>query len=61
MKVDREISDSWSELAFQDLLIDVAAVVVATELDQASYVIDAERAYVASLEISVQSRSEPWE
>jgi len=29
--VDKEIVDSWTELAFQDLLIDVAAVVAATE------------------------------
>jgi len=49
MKVDMEISDSWSELAFQDLLIDVAAVVAATELDQATNGIDAERPYMASL------------
>jgi hypothetical protein len=31
MKVDMEIFDSWSESALQDLLIDVAAVAVATE------------------------------
>ena len=34
MKVDEEIFDSWSELALQDLLIDVAAVVAATEPDR---------------------------
>jgi hypothetical protein len=35
MRVDEEISNSWSELAIQDLLIDVAAVVDATESDRA--------------------------
>jgi hypothetical protein len=35
MKVDEGISDSWSEFALQDLLIDVAAVVDATESDRA--------------------------
>jgi hypothetical protein len=35
MKVDKEIFDSWSELALQDLLIDVAAVVAATEPNRA--------------------------
>ena len=33
MKVDEEIFNSWSELAIQDLLMDVAAVVDATETD----------------------------
>jgi hypothetical protein len=31
MKVDKENADSWTESALQDLLIDVAAVVAATE------------------------------
>jgi len=35
MKVDEEILNSWSEVAIQDLLIDVAAVVEATESDRA--------------------------
>ena len=34
MKVDEEIFNSWSELAMQDLLIDVAAAVDATESDR---------------------------
>lgn len=33
MKVDEEISNSWSEVAIQELLMDVAAVVDATETD----------------------------
>jgi hypothetical protein len=36
MKVDMEILDSWSGFAFQDLLIDVTAVVAATESDRTS-------------------------
>jgi hypothetical protein len=43
MRVDEEISDSWSELVLQDLLIDVAAVVAATEPDRATSGNDAER------------------
>jgi len=35
MKVDMETFDSWSDFAFQDLLIDVTAVVAATEHDRA--------------------------
>jgi hypothetical protein len=35
MKVDEKIFNSWSELAMQDLLIDVAAAVDATESDRA--------------------------
>jgi hypothetical protein len=35
MKVDEEIFNSWSELVMQDLLIDVAAAVGATESDRA--------------------------
>jgi hypothetical protein len=35
MKVDGEIFNSWSEVAMQDLLMDVAAVVHATEPDRA--------------------------
>jgi hypothetical protein len=35
MRVDDEIFNSWSELAMQDLLIDVAAAVDATESDRA--------------------------
>lgn len=31
MKVDKEQLDSWTESALQDLLIDIAAVVAATE------------------------------
>ena len=31
MKVVNEIVDPWTELAFQDLPLDVAAVVIATE------------------------------
>jgi hypothetical protein len=31
MKIDEEIFNSWSEVAMQDLLMDVAAVVDATE------------------------------
>jgi hypothetical protein len=34
MKVDEKVFDSWSELALQDLLIDVAAAVDATESDR---------------------------
>jgi hypothetical protein len=34
MKVNEEIFASWSELAIQDLLIDVAAVVDATQSDR---------------------------
>jgi hypothetical protein len=34
MKVDEEIFNSWSEVAIQDLLMDVAAVVDATEPDR---------------------------
>jgi hypothetical protein len=33
MKADEEGFDSWCELDLQDLLIDVAAVIVATEPD----------------------------
>jgi hypothetical protein len=36
MKVDEQIFDSWSELALQDLLIDVAAAIDATECDRTS-------------------------
>jgi len=36
MKVGEGIFISWSELAMQDLLIDVAAAVDATESDRAS-------------------------
>jgi len=43
MKVDAEILDPWSELAFQDVLIDVAAAVAATEPDRASNGNDPER------------------
>jgi hypothetical protein len=50
MKVDKKIFDSWSELDRQDLLIDVAAVVAATEPDRARNGNDAERAKVPSLE-----------
>ena len=35
MKVDEEIFNSWAEVAIQDLLIDVAAAVDATESDRA--------------------------
>jgi hypothetical protein len=35
MKVDEEIFIPWAEIAIQDLLIDVAAVVHATESDRA--------------------------
>ena len=35
MKVGEEIFNSWSELAMQDLLSDVAAAVDATESDRA--------------------------
>jgi hypothetical protein len=42
MKVDKEIFESWSELALQDLLINVAAIVAATELDRARNGNDAE-------------------
>jgi hypothetical protein len=35
MKVDKETFDSGSQIALQELLIDVAAVVAATELDRA--------------------------
>lgn len=34
MKVNEEIFASWSEFALQDLLIDVAAVVDATQSDR---------------------------
>ena len=43
MKVDQEIFQSWSELALQDLLIDVAAVVAATEPDRTRNGNDPER------------------
>jgi len=43
MEVDKEIFDSWSELALQDLLIDVAAVVAATEPDRTRNGNDPER------------------
>jgi hypothetical protein len=43
MKVDKEISDSWTELAFQDLLIDVAAAVAATAPGRARNGDDPER------------------
>ncbi len=43
MKVDQEIFQSWSELAVQDLLIDVAAVVAATEPDRTRNGNDPER------------------
>jgi hypothetical protein len=33
VKVDEEVFDPWCELDLQDLLIDVAAVVAATEPD----------------------------
>ncbi|HXO04398.1 MAG TPA: hypothetical protein VN884_02080 [Candidatus Sulfotelmatobacter sp.] len=35
MKVDEGISNSWSEVAIQDLLMDVAAAVDATEPERA--------------------------
>jgi|HubBroStandDraft_1064217.scaffolds.fasta_scaffold644391_1 hypothetical protein len=35
MNLNKEISDSWSELVFQDLLIDTAAVIAGTETDRA--------------------------
>jgi hypothetical protein len=35
MKIDEEILGSWSEVAIQDLLMDVAAVVDATESGRA--------------------------
>ena len=34
MKVDMAKLDPWAELAFQDLLVDVAAVVAATDADR---------------------------
>jgi hypothetical protein len=43
MNVDKEIVDSWTELALQDLLIDVAAVVAATEPGRARSGNDPER------------------
>jgi hypothetical protein len=43
MKVDQEIFQSWCELALQDLLIDVAAVVAATGPDRARNGNDPER------------------
>ena len=43
MKVDQEIFQSWSELALQDLLVDVAAVVAATKPDRARNGNDPER------------------
>lgn len=49
MKVAKEIVDSWIELALQDLLIDVAAVVDATEPDRAGYESDPDCTYVAAL------------
>jgi hypothetical protein len=49
MKVDKKIFDSLSELDLQDLLIDVAAVVAATEPDRARNGNDAERANLPSL------------
>jgi hypothetical protein len=41
MNVDEEILPSWSELALQDLLIDVAAVVDATGFDRPSSILSA--------------------
>jgi hypothetical protein len=43
MTVDQEIFDSLSEFAFQDVLIDVAAALAATEPDRASNGNDPER------------------
>jgi hypothetical protein len=43
MTVDQKIFDSLSEFAFQDVLIDVAAAVAATEPDRASGGNDSER------------------
>jgi hypothetical protein len=40
MNVDKEIPASWSELALQDLLIDVAAVVDATGFDRTSNILN---------------------
>jgi hypothetical protein len=39
MNVDEGIPASWSELALQDLLIDVAAVVDATGFDRTSNIL----------------------
>lgn len=36
MKVDEEIFNSWSKVVIQDLLMDVAAALDATESDRAS-------------------------
>jgi hypothetical protein len=49
MKVDEEIFQSWSELALQDLLIDVATVVAATEPDRTRNGNDLSGPNVASL------------
>jgi hypothetical protein len=43
MRVDKGILDSRTEWALQDLLIDVAAVVAATEPDRARNAIDPAR------------------
>jgi hypothetical protein len=48
MKVATEILDSWTESALQDLLIDVAAVVAATETDRDGYRSDPDCTYVAA-------------
>jgi len=39
MKADEGVFASWSELALQDLLIDVAAVVDATRFDRTSSIL----------------------
>jgi hypothetical protein len=57
MKVAQEIVDSWTESAFQDLLIDVAAVVAATEPGRARNGNDSERT-----ECGVSRKSPPaWQ
>jgi len=49
MKVAKEILGSQSELALQDLRIDVAAVLAATEPDRAGDPSDPDCTYVAAL------------
>jgi hypothetical protein len=54
MKIDEQIFDSWSELALQEMLIDVAAAVDATECDRPS---NGTRSFELSRKSSAESRT----
>jgi len=58
MKVGEETFDSWSEFALQDLLIDVAAVVDATDSDRVWNGDVLSGLNVASQEISARTADE---